>query len=158
MKKNKAANSNLIAKNKKAWHDYTIEETLEAGIVLQGWEIKSIRAGKVQLVDSHIHIKKGEIWLFNALITPLLSASTHIVPEPASTRKLLLHKRQIGQLIGKVEQKGYTLIPLSMYWKDSKVKLEVALARGKKLHDKREASKAADWKREQGRLFKKTQR
>lgn len=106
-----------IAKNKKALHDYTILEKFEAGIVLQGWEVKSIRAGKVQMVDSHVHIKHGEAWLFNCLITPLLSASTHVVADAAATRKLLLNRREINKIMGRIEQKGFTCIPLSMYWK-----------------------------------------
>ena len=149
------ATSNVIAKNKKAFHEYLIEDRFEAGLVLQGWEVKSIREGKVQLVDSHIHIKNNEAWLFNALITPLHSASTHVVPQPSGTRKLLLNRREINALLGKIDQKGYTVVPLSMYWKGSKVKVEIALAKGKKLHDKRQASKDQDWSREKARLFKK---
>ncbi|MWZ44640.1 SsrA-binding protein SmpB [Francisella tularensis] len=144
-----------IAKNKKALHDYTILEKFEAGIVLQGWEVKSIRAGKVQMVDSHVHIKHGEAWLFNCLITPLLSASTHVVADAAATRKLLLNRREINKIIGRIEQKGFTCIPLSMYWKGPRVKVEIALAQGKKVHDKRQAQKDKDWAREKDRLFKK---
>ncbi|AJC49014.1 SsrA-binding protein SmpB [Allofrancisella guangzhouensis] len=147
-----------IARNKKAFHDYTILEKFEAGIVLKGWEVKSIRAGKVQMVDSHIHIKRGEAWLFNCLITPLLSASTHITPDAAATRKLLLNRHEIDKIMGKIEQKGFTCVPLAMYWKDAKVKLEIALAQGKKVHDKRQAQKDKDWAREKDRLFKKVHR
>lgn len=150
------ATSGTIARNKKAFHEYLIEERFEAGIVLQGWEIKSIRAGRVQLTDSHIHVKNNEAWLFNALITPLHSASTHVVPVPAGTRKLLLHRREINKLLGKVDIKGYTIVPLAMYWKGSRVKIEIAIAKGKQLHDKRQASKEHDWKREKERLFKKS--
>ncbi|AHH46242.1 SsrA-binding protein [Francisella tularensis subsp. holarctica PHIT-FT049] len=154
MSKHKVSPAN-IAKNKKALHDYTILEKFEAGIVLQGWEVKSIRAGKVQMVDSHVHIKHGEAWLFNCLITPLLSASTHVVADAAATRKLLLNRREINKIMGRIEQKGFTCIPLSMYWKGPRVKVEIALAQGKKVHDKRQAQKDKDWAREKDRLFKK---
>ncbi|MBK2124297.1 SsrA-binding protein SmpB [Fangia hongkongensis] len=154
-KKKPKATSNIIAKNKKAFHEYLIEDRMEAGIVLDGWEVKSIREGKVQITDSHIHIKNNEAWLFNANITPLHSASTHVSPIADSTRKLLLHRKQIDNLMGKIEQKGYTIVPLSMYWKNSHVKLEIAIAKGKQLHDKRQASKEKDWQREKERLFKK---
>lgn len=147
--------SAIIAKNKKAFHEYLIEARFEAGIVLAGWEVKSIREGRVQITDSHIHIKKNEAWLFNAHITPLHSASTHVVAVSDSTRKLLLHRREISKLVGKVEQKGYTIVPLSMYWKGSHVKVEIAIAKGKKLHDKRQSAKERDWQREKERLFKK---
>ena len=147
-----------IARNKKAFHDYTILEKFEAGIALKGWEVKSIRAGKVQMVDSHVHIKKGEAWLFNCLITPLLSASTHVVADAAATRKLLLNRREIDKIMGKIEQKGFTCVPLSMYWKGSHVKVEIALAQGKKTHDKRQAEKDKSWAREKDRIFKKRQR
>lgn len=148
--------SNTVATNKKAFHDYSIEECFEAGIVLKGWEIKSIRAGRMQLIDSHIHVKNNEAWLFNALITPLDSASTHVVPAPAGRRKLLLHRREINKLLGKVDLKGYTVVPLVMYWKGSCIKIEIAIAKGKQLHDKRQTSKEHDWKREKERLFKKS--
>lgn len=147
-----------IARNKRAFHDYTILEKFEAGVVLQGWEVKSIRAGKVQMVDSHIHIRKGEAWLFNCLITPLLSASTHVVADASANRKLLLNRREIDRIMGRVEQKGLTCVPLAMYWKGSRVKVEIALAQGKKVHDKRQAQKDKDWSREKDRLFKKAQR
>lgn len=147
-----------IARNKKAFHDYTILEKFEAGLVLQGWEVKSIRAGKVQMVDSHVHIKRGEAWLFNCLITPLLSASTHVVADASANRKLLLNRREIDKIMGKIEQKGLTCVPLAMYWKGSRVKVEIALAQGKKSHDKRQAQKDKDWSREKDRLFKKAQR
>ncbi|QIV96120.1 SsrA-binding protein [Allofrancisella inopinata] len=147
-----------IAKNKKAFHDYTILEKFEAGIVLKGWEVKSIRAGKVQMVDSHVHVKHGEAWLFNCLITPLLSASTHIVADAAATRKLLLNRREIDKIMSRIEQKGFTCVPLAMYWKGPRVKVEIALAQGKKVHDKRQAQKDKDWAREKDRLFKKVHR
>ncbi len=147
--------SNIIAKNKKAFHEYHIEDKYEAGICLQGWEVKSIREGKVQLVDSHVLLRNGEAFLINALISPLLSASTHVIPNPTSRRKLLLHRNEIDKLKGKIEQKGYTIVPLSMYWKEAKVKIEIALAKGKQSHDKRAALKEKDWQREKDRLFKK---
>ena len=120
-----------IAKNKKALHHYTILEKFEAGIVLQGWEVKSIRAGKVQMVDSHVHIKHGEAWLLNCLITPLLSASTYMIAHAAATRKLLLNLCEINKIMGRIEQKGFTCVPLAMYWKGPRVKVEIALAQGK---------------------------
>ncbi|MED7819301.1 MULTISPECIES: SsrA-binding protein SmpB [unclassified Francisella] len=147
-----------IARNKRAFHDYTILEKFEAGIVLQGWEVKSVRAGKVQMIDSHIHIRKGEAWLFNCLITPLLSASTHVVADASANRKLLLNRREIDKIMGRVEQKGLTCVPLAMYWKGSRVKVEIALAQGKKTHDKRQAEKDKDWAREKDRIFKKAHR
>ncbi len=147
-----------IARNKKAFHDYTILEKFEAGVVLQGWEVKSIRAGKVQMVDTYVHIRKGEAWLFNCLITPLLSASTHITPNTTASRKLLLNRREINKILGKIEQKGFTCVSLAMYWKGSNVKIEIALAQGKKEYNKRDAQKDKDWKREKDRLFKKAQR
>ena len=157
MKKNKVS-PDTIARNRRALHDYTMLEKFEAGLVLQGWEVKSIRSGKVQMVDSHIHIRKGEAWLFNCLITPLLSASTHVVAEASASRKLLLNRREIDKIMGKVAEKGLTCIPLAMYWKGTRVKIEIALAQGKKVHDKREAQKDKDWKLEKDRLFKKSQR
>ncbi len=154
-KKKKAAHSgSTIALNKKARHDFTIEQTFEAGLVLEGWEVKSLRAGRVQLVDSYVLLKNGEAFLIGALITPLLSASTHIRPDPTRTRKLLLHKDEINKLIGAVERKGYTLVPLALYWKKSRVKLEIGLAKGKKLHDKRAAEKDRDWQRQKQRILR----
>ncbi|QEO57135.1 MULTISPECIES: SsrA-binding protein SmpB [Francisella] len=147
-----------IARNKKAFHDYTILEKFEAGVVLQGWEVKSIRAGKVQMTDSHVHIKRGEAWLFNCLITPLLSASTHVVADASANRKLLLNRREIDKIMGRIEQKGFTCVPLAMYWKGPRVKVEIALAQGKKVHDKRQAQKDKDWAREKDRIFKKAHR
>ncbi len=144
-----------IAKNRKALHDFFIEERYEAGLSLQGWEVKSLRAGRVQLDQGYVLIKNGEAFLFGAMITPLQTASTHIDPDPLRTRKLLLKSRELSKLIGSVERKGYTLIPLLLYWKDNLVKLEVGLAKGKKLHDKRDAEKERDWKREKERLLKK---
>jgi len=144
-----------IAVNRKARYDYAFEDYFEAGIVLQGWEVKSLRAGKVQISDSYVLIRKGEAWLINTLITPLLSASTHIQAEPTRTRKLLLHKKELKTLIGSVERQGYTLIPLSIYWVRGHVKLKFGLAKGKKKYDKRETERDRDWQRTKQRLFKK---
>jgi SsrA-binding protein len=147
--------SGTIALNKKARHDYFIEDRFEAGLVLNGWEVKSLRAGGLQLTEAYILVKNNEAWLFGVHIRPLLSASTHITPDPTRTRKLLLHRRELDRLIGAVERKGYTLIPLSLYWKHGLAKLEVALARGKHSHDKRAAEKERDWQREKQRLLRK---
>ena len=152
--KGKKAPSNSIAFNKKARHEYTIEEKFEAGLVLEGWEVKSLRAGRVQMTDTYVMIKNGEIWWLGGQITPLLSASSHINPDPMRSRKLLLHQREIDKLIGAVDRKGYTLVPLSMYWKKGMAKMEIALAKGKKEHDKRAADKDRDWKREKARILK----
>jgi SsrA-binding protein len=146
--------SSTIALNKKARHDYFIEDRFEAGIALQGWEVKSLREGRAQLTDSYIVIKDNEAWLFGFHISPLLSASTHVTPDPTRTRKLLLHRRELDRLIGAVERKGYTLVPLAMYWKKGRVKLEIALARGKQAHDKRASEKNRDWEREKQRLLR----
>jgi SsrA-binding protein len=144
-----------IALNRKARHDYTIEERFEAGIALQGWEVKSLRAGKGQIAESHVIIKKGEAWLLGSHIAPLTSASTHVKTDPSRSRKLLLHRKELSRLIGAVERKGYTIIPLAMYWVRGKAKLEIALACGKKAYDKRSAEKERDWARQKERLMKK---
>ncbi|MGD8560070.1 MAG: SsrA-binding protein SmpB [Gammaproteobacteria bacterium] len=146
---------NTIALNKKARHDYFIEEDFEAGLALEGWEVKSLRAGKVQIRDSHVFVKNGEAWLLGALITPLPTVSTHFTPDPTRTRKLLLHKKEIDQLIGAVERKGYTIVPLAMYWIRGKAKIKIGLAKGKQKHDKRAAEKNRDWQREKQRLLKR---
>lgn len=148
------AQSSTIVINKKAKHDYLLEERFEAGLILQGWEVKSLRAGRIQLRDSYILLKEGEAWLFGALITPLPSASTHIPTDPQRTRKVLLHQQELSRLIGAVERKGYTAIATAMYWKKGRVKLEIALAKGKQTHDKRASLKERDWQREQQRLLK----
>ncbi len=153
MKKAQKAD-NDIAVNRKARHDFFIEETFEAGLVLEGWEVKSLREGRVQLDQGYVMIRNAEIWLIGALITPLQTASTHINPDPQRTRKLLLNKREISKLIGHVERKGYTLVPLNLYWKNNRVKLAIGLAKGKKLHDKRATEKERDWEREKQRAFK----
>ncbi len=150
---NKVANK-TIAANKKAFHDYNFEKQLEAGIVLEGWEIKSARAGKVQLSDSYVIIKNNEAWLIGALISPLISTCTHKPVNSTRTRKLLLHHKEINNLIGLTKQKGYTLIPQSMYWSKNKIKLQIALAKGKKTYDKRASDKEKTWKIEKQRLLK----
>lgn len=144
---------NIIA-NKKAFHDYFIEEKYEAGIVLEGWEVKAIRAGRANIKESYVVVKDGEIFLFGMHITPLAEASTHIHPDPVRTRKLLMHFSQISKLIGRVERAGYTLVPLDMHFLRGRVKVEVGLAKGKKQHDKREAEKSRDWDREKARLMR----
>lgn len=153
MVKHKSVNS-TIAINKKASHDYFIEERFEAGIVLTGWEAKSLRAGRCQLNDSHVIFRKGEAWLLGAHITPLSTVSTHVVAEPTRTRKLLLKQKELNKLFGSVERKGYTVIPLRLYWKKQLVKVEIALARGKKQYDKRASIKEKEWQREKARLLK----
>lgn len=143
-----------IAVNKKARHDFFIEERFEAGIVLEGWEAKSLRAGRVQLVDSYVIIRNNEAWLLGALINPLPTVSTHFVPEAQRTRKLLLHRHELDGLIGAVERKGYTILALSMYWKEGRCKVELGLAKGKQAHDKRANERDRDWAREKGRMMK----
>ncbi len=144
-----------IVVNKKVRFDYFIEDEFEAGLVLHGWEVKSLRAGKINLSDAHVIIKHGEAWLLCAQIQPLATASTHEHPEANRTRKLLLNQREISQLIGSVERQGYTIVALSLYWKRNKVKLKIALAKGKKMHDKRTAVKDRDWQRDRSRIMKK---
>ena len=153
-KKDKKSSSNTIVLNKKARHDFILEDRFEAGIVLEGWEVKSLRAGKVQIRDSYVFIKNNEAWLSSTVITPLETASTHIHPEPQRIRKLLLNRDEISKLIGAVDRKGYTLVATAMYWKHGRVKLEIALAKGKKEHDKRASEKDRDWKREKARILK----
>lgn len=153
-KKKPAHNSSTIALNKKARHDYFIEEEFEAGIALQGWEVKSLRAGRIQLRESYVLVKDGEASLFGAHITPLPTASTHVSPDPTRTRKLLLHRRELDRLIGAVERQGYTLVPLSMYWKRGLAKVKIGLAKGKKKYDKRATEKEREWQREKQRLLK----
>ena len=143
-----------IAENRRARHDYTLEERHEAGMVLEGWEIKAIRAGQVQLTDGYVVIRDGELWLIGCRINALRSASTHVHPEADRTKKLLLKKDEIRRLIGKVEQRGYTLVPLDLHYVRGRVKIAVGLAKGKKQHDKRAAEKEKEWKREQQRLMR----
>jgi SsrA-binding protein len=143
-----------IAENKKAFHDYFIEERFEAGLVLEGWEVKSIRAGRVQLKEAYVIVKDGEVWLLGCHISPLTTASTHVKPDPVRTRKLLLHDREIAKLIGKVERAGFALVPLNLHFTKGRIKLEIGLAKGKKQYDKREAEKNKDWDREKARLMR----
>ena len=147
--------SGTIAQNKRARHDYFIEEKFEAGLSLQGWEVKSLRAGRMTLSESYITFKNGEAFLFGAQIQPLLSASTHIVPEATRTRKLLLNRRELDKLLGAVNQKGYSCVPLVAYWKVPRAKLEIALVKGKQLHDKRATEKDRDWQRDKARIMHK---
>lgn len=143
-----------IADNKKAFHDYFIEERYEAGLVLEGWEVKAIRAGRVQLKEAYVVVKGAEVFLIGAHISPLTSASTHVLADPTRSRKLLMHAEEIQKLIGKVERAGYTLVPLDLHYTRGRVKLAIGLAKGKKQHDKRDAEKDKDWKREQQRLMR----
>jgi SsrA-binding protein len=151
----KKSEDKLIASNKKAWHDYTIETQFEAGLVLEGWEVKSIRAGHVQLKESYVLLKNGEAWLFGAHFTPLKTASTHIDPDPVRTRKLLLNRKEINKLVVAKDREGYTIVPLDLHWFKNRVKLKIAIAKGKKQHDKRAASKEKDWNREKLRILKR---
>ncbi|QIK37157.1 SsrA-binding protein SmpB [Caldichromatium japonicum] len=150
----KISSSSTIALNKKAGHDYFIEQRMEAGLVLEGWEVKSLRAGRVQLKESYVKILHAEAFLIGAHISPLPTASTHIQPDPTRTRKLLLKRHELNRLIGLTERAGYTLVPTAMYWKRGRAKLEIGLAKGKKQHDKRAAARDRDWQREKERLLK----
>ena len=144
----------LIAENRRARFEYAIDEQFEAGMVLEGWEVKAIRAGQVQLTDGYVHIRDGELYLIGCRINALRTASTHIHPEADRTKKLLMRKEEIRRLVGKVEQKGFTLVPLNLHYKDGRVKAEIALAKGKSQHDKRDTEKKRDWVREHGRLMR----
>jgi SsrA-binding protein len=143
-----------IAQNRKAFHDYFVEEHYEAGVVLEGWEVKAIRAGRAQLNDAYVVVKNSALWLIGAHVSPLPTVSTHFTPDPVRTRKLLLHAEETRRLIGKVEQRGYALIPLDMHFKQGRIKLEIALARGKLKHDKRASERDRDWQREKQRLLR----
>ncbi len=143
-----------IANNRKAWHDYFIEEKFEAGIVLEGWEVKAIRAGRLQLRDAYVIVRDNALWLLGCTITPLPTVSTHFQPDPTRTRKLLMHAREIDRLIGAVERSGYTLVPLDMHYVGGRIKLEIGLAKGKKQHDKRESERERDWQRQRQRLLR----
>jgi len=153
--KDKPNGGGTIALNKRARHEYHLEHKLEAGLALQGWELKAIRAGRANIGDAYAVVLSGELFLVGAQITPLIQASTHVVANDRRTRKLLMHRREIDELIGRVQRDGYTLIPMALYWKGNKVKAEIALARGKQQHDKREASKERDWNREKQRLLRR---
>jgi SsrA-binding protein len=147
-----------IALNKRARHDYHLEDRYEAGLSLQGWELKAIRAGRMNMGESYALVKDGELFLFGAQITPLISASSHVVADDRRTRKLLLHRHEIDKLIGYIERDGYTLVPTAMYWKRNKVKLEIALAKGKQAHDKRDTERERDWQREKQRTLRRHNR
>lgn len=153
-KKKKQHNPNSITVNKKARFEYSIEEDYEAGLALEGWEVKSLRAGKVQINESYILLKNNEAWLFGSLIQPLITTSSHTPHDERRLRKLLMHRRELDRLIGLVDQKGYTLIPLDLHWAKGKVKINIGLAKGKKLHDKRQTEKERDWNRDKQRLMK----
>ena len=144
----------VIAENKKAFHDYFIEDRYEAGLALEGWEVKAIRAGRIQLKEAYVVLRQGEVWLIGCHISPLATASTHIKPDPVRTRKVLLHAEEISKLIGKVERAGYTLVPLNLHFSRGRIKLEIGLAKGKKQYDKRAAEKEKDWQREKARLVR----
>ncbi len=152
--KKKTDGGSTIALNRKAGHDYHIEQRIEAGLVLEGWEVKSLRAGNIQIKDAYVKILHAEAFLIGSHMTPLPTASTHVSSDPTRTRKLLLKRHEINRMIGETERAGYTLVPTAMYWVHSRAKLEIGLAKGKKLHDKRAAEKDKDWQREKGRLFK----
>lgn len=155
--KDKAKNGTAdktISLNKRARHEYHLEDRVEAGLVLQGWEVKAIRAGRGNMTDAYAYVRDGEIFLIGAQITPLIQASTHTVPEDRRQRKLLLHRREIDKLIGRVEREGYTLVPTAMYWSKNKIKIEIALAKGKQNHDKRDTAKERDWDREKQRAMR----
>lgn len=154
MAKEKKDKDSTIALNKRARHEYHIDERYECGLALQGWEVKSLRAGRINFGDSYALVKNGELYLFGASIPPLISASTHVIAEDRRTRKLLLHRAEIDKLIGAVERKGYTLVPTAMYWKHNLVKVEIGLAKGKQDHDKRAAEKDRDWNREKQRAMR----
>jgi len=145
-----------IAVNKKARHEYFIEQTFECGIALEGWEVKSLRAGRAQLTESYVQLHNGEAWLLGAHISPLTTASTHVRTDPTRTRKLLLHRFELDRLVGAVERKGYTLVALKLYWKKGRAKIEIGLAKGKKQHDKRATEKDRDWQRQKARILKNT--
>tara|TARA_B100001059_G_C17595892_1_gene457030 strand:+ start:208 stop:690 length:483 start_codon:yes stop_codon:yes gene_type:complete len=156
MNKNKKPikQTSLIAQNKRARHDYHIEETIEAGMQLEGWEVKSLREANTQLRDGYVNLKNGEAWLIGTHISPLKTVSTHYNPDPKRNRKLLLNKYEINRLIGSVDRKGYTLVPLKLYWKRGKVKLEIGYGKGKQQHDKRQSLKEKDWSRQKSRVMK----
>lgn len=154
----KPAANPAIAENRKAFHDYFVEDRYEAGLALQGWEVKSLRASRAQLKESYVYLRDGEAWLFGAHFSPLTSASTHVQADPTRTRKLLLHRHQLDHLVGAVERRGYTIVPLSLYWKEGRAKLGIGLAKGKKQHDKRATDKDRDWQRDKARLLKTRQR
>lgn len=151
--KDKANGDRTIALNRRARHDYHLDQRYEAGMALQGWELKAIRAGRANIGESYAMVREGELFLYGAQITPLIQASSHVLTDAHRSRKLLLHRREIDNLIGRVQRDGYTLVPTAMYWKGNKVKLEIALAKGKQSHDKRQAAKDRDWDRDRRRIM-----
>ena len=153
-KKSKKPAENVIAANRKARHDYFIETTFEAGLVLEGWEVKSLRAGSAQITESYVYIRNGEAWLIGAHFSPLKTASTHINAQPTRSRKLLLHRQELDRLIGAVERKGMALVPLDLHWHKGRAKLSIGVAKGKKQHDKRATDKDRDWQRQKARILK----
>jgi SsrA-binding protein len=153
-KNSKKPASNVIAVNRRARHDYFIEDSFEAGLVLEGWEVKSLRAGSAQLTEAYVHVKNSEAWLVGAHFAPLKTVSTHITADPTRARKLLMHRLELDRLIGKVERKGNTLVPLDLHWSKGRAKLTIGLAKGKKQHDKRASKKDADWARQKARILK----
>ncbi len=153
-KKSKKPAGDVIAVNRRARHDYFIEESLEAGLVLEGWEVKSLRAGNAQLQEGYVTVRNGEAWLIGAHFAPLKTVSTHIKPDPTRSRKLLLHRQELDRLVGAVERKGYALVPLDLHWHKGRAKLAIGLAKGKKQHDKRAADKDRDWQRQKARILK----
>ncbi|EIT70305.1 SsrA-binding protein SmpB [Hydrocarboniphaga effusa] len=153
-KKDEKDADRIIALNRRARHDYFIEDTYEAGLMLMGWEVKSLRDGRGNIAEAYVVIKKGEAWLIGAQFSPLLSASTHVNPEPTRTRKLLLNAKELATLIGKVERAGYTLVPLDLHWTRGRAKLQIGLAKGKKQHDKRADMKERDWNRQKDRIMR----
>ena len=148
-------NERLIAENRRARYDYFIEERLEAGLVLEGWEVKSMRAGRAQLAEAYVYVRNGEVFLIGAHLSPLRTASTHKVADPVRTRKLLMHRNEIDKLVGATERRGYTIVPLELYWKHGRAKLQIGLAKGKKQHDKRATDKERDWQRDKARLLRR---
>ena len=153
-----ATATKTIALNKRARHEYPLEERYEAGLALQGWEVKAIRAGRANIVDGYAYVRSGEIYLIGAQITPLIQASTHVIPVERRDRKLLLHRAEIDKVLTRVEREGYTLVPTALYWSSNKVKLEIALAKGKQSHDKRDAAKERDWQRDKQRVMRRHNR
>ncbi|MBT8051964.1 MAG: SsrA-binding protein SmpB [Xanthomonadales bacterium] len=154
MSNGKTKTSKTIAVNKRARFEYHIEDRLEAGVALEGWEVKALREGRIQFSDSYVLLKDNEAWLFGCRISPLPTVSSHVTPDPTRTRKLLLHRREIDRLIGAVDRKGYTVIPTAMYWSRGKAKVEIGMARGKQQHDKRKTQKDRDWERQKARIMK----
>ena len=153
-KKNKKPAGNVIAVNRRARHDYFIEDRFEAGLALEGWEVKSLRAGSAQLAEAYVNLRKGEAWLVGAHFSPLRTTSTHIKPNPTRDRKLLMHRHELDRLTGAVERKGYALVPLDLHWHKGRAKLSIGLAKGKKQHDKRADRKDRDWQRQKERILK----